>query len=200
MKLKKSILVGLIGLLIFTAIIFKHMNNYNLVVLDTNVKTVTIQDYPIALELETLVVESDVIVVGHFEDFIESWNMARNPKDISKSDDKMYVEGRLFSFVVDEYLKGEGDENIRVNLRYKYQDIVDEMYIEPIPNEKIMLFLSKDKVFNNYYGTMQPFTFRVVEDTLEVKTNLKAVEDEFKKNKITILDVIEKISVIEKTF
>jgi len=165
-------------------------------------------DYPIALEVDELVMESDGIVKGRYTEYLESWNMARNPIDIQKPADDIYIEGKIFIFEVDEYIKGNGDNKIRVNLKHKIGQIIDERYMEPTLNEELVIFLSKDEVFNNYYGVMQPFEFRVLNESmdvktnlvkgnLEVKTNLKNIESIFKQNKINTLDVVNKVKKLQ---
>ena len=40
-----------------------------------------------------MVKEADVVAIGNYDGFDSTWNMARNPQDISQEDQENYVEG-----------------------------------------------------------------------------------------------------------
>jgi hypothetical protein len=75
------------------------------------------QDYPTTSELEEMVQEADVVLIGEYKDLDHTWNMARDPDDFQKEDTENYVEGHIYNFKVDEILKGESVlESLQVNL------------------------------------------------------------------------------------
>lgn len=158
-----------------------------------NLVVKTTYDYPVAMDIHSIIHESDVIVVGKYVKFHSSWNMARDPNDINKEDPNLYVEGKVFEFQVDQYLYGKGDSLILVNHKYKHDGIIDERYIEPLLGESVVLFLQKG-VFNQYYGAMQPFQFKLKNNHLAVMSNLTQVKEAFKKS----ISLDELISAIGK--
>ncbi|WP_353096145.1 hypothetical protein [Tissierella praeacuta] len=171
-------------------------------------KVVISIDYPVTSKLECMVDESDYIIVGSYFGFNSSWNMARNPKDITKEDTERYIEGRLYDFRVDEILKGtEVKDSIKVNHRYlermifvdsneitnsegiiegeknyttEYSfDKKDILFIEPELNAKYILFLKKDLDMDNYYGSIEPFSIKFnSKDISELQSNLIGLDKE----------------------
>lgn len=199
--MKKSIIILFMSLIVISIIFFPQYNN-------TNNKKIITTDYPISLDIDKLIKESAIVVKGRYTGYIESWNMARNSMDVSKPADDIYIEGKVFAFDVDEYIKGNGPRTINVNLRYKQEEMIDERYIEPTINEEVVLFLSKDKVFDLYYGSMEPFEFKLTNrsldvktnlltENLEVKTNLNDIKNKFKDNRINKLELIDKVKKLK---
>lgn len=153
-------------------------------------------DYPMTYDIDKIINESDIIVSGQYQKYTSSWNMARNPENILEEAKDMYIEGRLYEFKVDNYLKGGSDSTISVNLSYSHNGTIDETYIEPVVGEKVVLFLKKDSNFNNYYGSIEPFQFSLGNDMIYVKTNIKDVRNSFEGGMdIPFKDLSEKISL-----
>lgn len=135
---------------------------------------------PTANDLSSMIDESEFIVIGEYGKFIENWNLARNPNDITKEDTEIRVEGRKFEFKVEKYLKGSGDSNVVISIPYSHEGIVDDTYYEPESGNKVILFLKKNNEFNNYYPSIYPYEFEIAKDKIKFKTNVKYIEDSFK--------------------
>lgn len=152
--------------------------------------TVTHYDYPTAVNIKGVINEAEIIVIGKYAQYDSSWNMARNPDDITNEDPNMYVEGKLYRFTVDKYLKGNGSSSILVNKKFKNKDgQIDERYVEPIFDETVVLFLKYEKDFKNYYGAIQPFEFKLNDNQLQVITNLRYIRQSFT-NEIPLSEVL----------
>ena len=158
-------------------------------------------DYPVATSLEDMQRASTYILVGHFNGEYETWNMARNPENLSEEDEKNRVEGRLYQFEVEEVLRGDvTEETVAVNLTYSkaIESIVsnaeideegnitkeatesktynytvqDPLFIEPSTSDTYILFLLKNSQQNNFYGAIEPFRIRLEGDKAVLETNL----------------------------
>jgi hypothetical protein len=168
---------------------FKNNNTNN------DIQVVRRTDYPIASTIENLATSSDIIVIGEYKNFVKTWNMARDINDITKEASDISVLGDIYDFDVTKSLKGDIKNNsvIPVNIQRKNRDTIDEKYIAPELNKKIVLFLKKDANFGVYYATMEPFQFEILSNTslsgdyedsdIKVKSNLKSVIDNFSKDK-----------------
>lgn len=127
---------------------------------------------------------SQVIVVGQYKGYDSSWNMARNPNNVLEEDSENYTEGHFYEFSIDEVLKGDVDEReILVNHRYseivKTTDpnteftLIDPLYIAPEYGVSYILFLTKEEIFGNYYGSIEPFSIKIESDnTVTLNSNL----------------------------
>lgn len=144
-------------------------------------------DYPIAYDINNLINSSTNIVKGHFTRYIDTWNMARNPDNLQEEDKNVRIEGRLFEFVINKELKGNMSkkEIITVNLPYSHYGVIDELYVEPVLDENVTLFLKYDSDFKCYYPAIEPYQFIVKDNELKVKSNNKKVALEFNKKEIT---------------
>lgn len=152
--------------------------------------------YPIADNFNSLIGETDVIVKGSFYAFDSKWNMARNPENIQEEDPNLLVEGLLYKFEVNEFIAGEGNNDILVNLEYSFADKLSEYFMEPDFGKEVILFLKFNKDFDHYYGVMEPFRFEVDGENIKVKTNIKKIENNFKDKatKESLKDKVKKIS------
>ncbi|UTR13118.1 cardiolipin synthase [Salipaludibacillus sp. LMS25] len=176
-----KIIIPIASLLIIGIAIYQYTNIFK-----EEIYITYSADFPVTEELEEMAEEAEVIAFGTYEGLNSNWNMARDPNDPSKEDQENYVEGKLYDFQVEEYILGDGDEKIQINLRYKEEikvedsegkihtiENVDPLFIEPEIGEKYIVFLKKDDDFGNYYGAIEPF--QVVFDAEEraiLKTNL----------------------------
>src|SRR5690625_3481805 len=109
------------------------------------------EDYPVASSIDDLTEEADIIVIGQFLSDYETWNMARDPKDVQKEDENNDVEGKLYSFEVFDYLKGNGKDSIEVNMMHTFNGVVSERYFEPNVDRDVLLFLYYNNDLYNYY-------------------------------------------------
>jgi len=126
--------------------------------------------------------QADLVVIGHFESYKNSWNMARNIEDSSKESEDYYVEGKLYSFVIEEVIKGVCDsDTIEINQRYSddYSGKVelDKYFIEVEYSQKYVLFLTYNEMFNHYYGVFNPFIFTINNDIIHPCANGDEIED-----------------------
>lgn len=132
-------------------------------------------DAPSYRSLEDLTANAEYIVTGTYTSFDGTWNMSRDPSDISREAADSYVEGRLYTFQVDSVIKGALSESrIQINLRHGEQVtfeeddlfVTDPKYVEPELGQTYLLFLSKEhsQAFEGYYGTAYPFAIRLEPD------------------------------------
>lgn len=165
----------------------------------SKLQTKSSSDFPVAMTIDKLTSESDIIVVGSYNKFINNWNMARHPEDFNKEDPNIYVKGALYEFNIEEFLKGNNidKKTITVNVAVSNPGgSVDERYIEPVIGEKVILFLKKSPIADRYFGTMEPYQFSIPDtsnksyssDRIKVKTNLKQVQQSFEGGKSFTLD------------
>ncbi|PWW42343.1 MULTISPECIES: matrixin family metalloprotease [Paenibacillus] len=170
-------------------------------------------DFPTTNKLEEMVQESDIIVIGEYQDGFETWNMLRDPNNSQKESEEAFVEGQLYDFKIDNVIKGNVDGgNIKVNhraaesLTLKFSEDVEEQvtvsdlfYIAPKTKSKYVLFLKQNKELDNYYGAIEPFSV-TIDDNNFVKLNSNIIgsegtSQEFQLNNVTvhndILDSIE---------
>ena len=159
-------------------------------------------DFPVALSISEMTENAQVVVIGKYSNYDSSWNMARNPSNISYEDSENFTEGHLYAFTVEEVLKGEVSElDILVNHRYSEilkimesnaevsnEGIIlkeatkenelrltvhDPLYISPELGVSYILFLMKDEVFGYYYGAIEPFSIIISSDsTVVLRSNL----------------------------
>lgn len=151
---------------------------------------------------------SDCVVIGHYGDFLYDYNMSRNPSDPSQESTEDYAGGRMYTFHVEQVLKGEIEqESISVSLAYqeRYRGeitnvVTDERgnvikeptkrdpyeiyairdtYMEPDPEERLMLFLCYEPFMDSYFAANEPFTIVIGEDeALQLKSNLLLPQEE----------------------
>ena len=148
------------------------------------------KDYPHADSVTSMTEQATYVVIGTYTEFIKSWNM------YGDSDDS-YAEGRLYSFAVEEVLKGSVEEKeILVNQQYletlsyvesdeKIEngiiteeatwsvehkiDYNNPMYIEPELGSRYVLFLDKNTY---YYGSSEPFMIKLDGESAQLCSNI----------------------------
>lgn len=165
-------------------------------------------DYPVATNLSQMTDEADLIVIGKYVGLDSIWNMARDPDNVKNEDSENYVEGQLYSFVIDDVLKGDTvTDTILVNHRYSETvksiesnakineegiivkaatksneitlKVLDPLFIEPDLNSTYILFLLKDQDFGNYYGAIEPFVIKITDEIAVLQSNLIDKADNF---------------------
>lgn len=91
----------------------------------------------------------------------------------------------MYNFKVEESIIGENENDILVNIAYQEQheytnednqetsfDVIDPYYVEPEIGSTYILFLKKDELFGNYYGSIEPFQIKIHSDNqVELMTN-----------------------------
>lgn len=144
-------------------------------------------DYPIAEDLSTMTEQSDFIVIGQYTAKLGTWNMARDPNDLSKESSEESVTGQLYRFEIDTVLKGNvNSRQIQINLRRSERmthtesnavtnregiilkpatqettttfTVDDPLFIEPLLSQETMLFLNYDERTGYHYPAVEPFT------------------------------------------
>lgn len=166
------------------------------------------KDFPSTSDLNDMINEADVIVIGHYTGLDSKWNMARNPNNPSEEDKENYVEGHLYNFNISDTIKGAIDsKQIKVNHRFaetiklevsdevvspegiitkkatnvEIKEIVnkDPLYIEPKNGKKYMLFLKENKVIGNYFGAIEPFSIIIDKNNKAVlQTNIETIDED----------------------
>ena len=147
------------------------------------------EDRNIVSNYEEAINQSELIVIGHFEGYKESWNMARNIEDSLKESEEYYVEGKIYSFVVDEVLKGSfATEKIEVNQRfsdnYSGKVKLDEYYVDVDYSQEYVLFLAYNELFEHYFGSFSPFIYTLNDSTVSPCVNNGQTE-----NTVSSIDV-----------
>ena len=165
-------------------------------------------DYPTSGNSQVLRDHADSIVIGHYDEFIKAWNIARDLEDSSKESSEHYVEGHIYSFQVEQVVKGEcSEETIYINIPYKERirgeitnvvindrgsivkeaterdlyefEVIRQFYIEPKLGERVMLFLRGDPEFDSYFAAIEPYMIAFDEnDIAEVRSNFLLSEEE----------------------
>lgn len=103
---------------------------------DANTNLVIAHDILVASNFSDMVEQSEIVVLGTYNNFDSSWNMARDPNDLYKEATDHYIEGKLYNFTVDEVLAGDLQTNeIRINHRYSeiinYEETSGDEIISP---------------------------------------------------------------------
>lgn len=198
LKSKLKIYLPVILIVVFISVIYISLNNNPV----SKASAIKINyDYPITDSLDTMSEAAELIVVGKYTGLNSTWNMARDPNNISQEDTSNYVEGKLYDFTIDKVVKGNVDTNgILINHRYSeimrhiesnavidedgniiqkatkenefFFTVHDPFFIEPEIGETYILFLSKDQNFNNYYGCIEPFAIKIKNGAAELQSNL----------------------------
>lgn len=113
-------------------------------------------DYKVISELSEMVEESELVVVGKFGSYTESYNSDRDIKDPSKPSKESFSEGKIYQFQVNETLKGKTDSSaIRVGIPYTKEitglrdekgnklnvKVKNSLSVTPDPQTRYILFL-----------------------------------------------------------
>ena len=167
-------------------------------------------DSPISADLCDMYNRADLVAVGQYQELEERWNMFRNPENPAEEAEDAYFEGHIYRFAVESVLKGvETDGEIRVNIPDKRTlrgevpnlvvdangqvlqeatgtdpyvfDSIWEFYMEPDPEETVILFLSDNQAEDRYFPAIEPFTIALEADGhLALRSNLLLPEAELR--------------------
>lgn len=120
---------------------------------------------------------SDVVVIGEvIKKTNKSRNLSRNPKNIELDAEDEITMSQEYKFKVSNWIKGTGSEIIDI----VYSDYTEikttgvKFVRDPdtlIPNTKYVLFLNKG-IEDTYYGSAQPWQFKIVSDKIKVSSNI----------------------------
>jgi hypothetical protein len=143
-------------------------------------------DIPQYSEIKKLVSSSDAVFIGTVEGISGTRNLARDPKDPSKEDPEILVEGVDYKVTIKEFLKGHDQdpqvlvtENRSVQYRKNDPVAVDEHFIDLIPGETYVFFTDKSQTTGRYFATGDPFFFQINHSSVQVKSNSKELEKYF---------------------
>ncbi|MFD1927182.1 hypothetical protein ACFSFY_03785 [Sporosarcina siberiensis] len=134
-------------------------------------------DYEVNGDVEGIVANSDYIVKGHYEKFVEDWNMGEN-----------YLS-KIYTFIVDEELAGETGKTIEVAIPHTVylesnnagEHVEAELnlpnYNKPDLNKEYVLFLKKLQTKDAYGPASVPFQVEIGSDNIvKLLTNTENTE------------------------
>ena len=144
----------------------------------------TKRDYAVANSLKEMTENAEIVVEGYFAEQIGTWNMARDNFDSSKESKDFYVEGKLYTFVVEKVYKGTSPTQITVNQEYSDnyngKTEINPYYFEIKTGEKYILFLTNNNEFAHYYGAFEPWAVRITDGKAELMGNMTDVHIDYK--------------------
>lgn len=139
-------------------------------------------DYEVNGDVEGIVANSDLIVKGRYEKFVEDWNMGEN-----------YLS-EVYTFIVDEELAGKTKKTIEVAIPHTVylesnnagEHVEAELnlpnYNKPDLNKEYVLFLKKLQTKDAYGPASVPFQVEIGSDNIvDLLTNTENTES----NKVT---------------
>ncbi|MEH6945198.1 hypothetical protein [Bacillus sp. JJ722] len=152
-------------------------------------------DYEVNGDIEGLANSADFIVLGHYNKYIENWNMGENH------------EGEIYSFVVDQALMGSLKGEIEVSIPHSIyvstevdgkeygNDVIVSNYHKPNLDKQYVLFLKKLQTRDSYGPSSVPFQIEIVGNTVELKYNEEIPSDIKTKNNDVIKINYEQIDL-----
>jgi hypothetical protein len=153
--------------------------------------------------IEDMAKNADLVVVGYFNELVDTINMLRDPYNVLLESPYEYAEGRIYDFLIDEVIAGEIDDNkISVGLSYSYDyEFIDKqgvekhiqvpysLYKSPKPKQKYVLFLYKNEELDTYFIPFEPYRLLVnEEDTVSIDSSLVDNHNETSKEHIVKLE------------
>lgn len=136
-----------------------------------NLGNTVISDYEAYDTIKDLSKESDCIVVGEVIKMSNnSRNLAKDPKNPKEDAKDWKCMSQEYDFQISQWLKGNGENNISI-VYPGTTELSSEAKIEssnPLePGQKYILFL-KNGVEGTYYGTAEPWQFKIVSENIQV--------------------------------
>ena len=199
MKYKYTIIIVSLCLIAFGIGIFSRQQKTD----NSGYKQVIHSDYDVAYNLEQLKEVSDIIVKGKYVEFIDTWNMSRDPINIQKEDSEYYIEGKNYRFQIEEVIKGNPEsDSIIVSIESATRNSIDfrendndqpdihhymytnPRFIEPDIGNEYVLFLDYNNSIENfdyYYGAIEPFSIKIENNKTILQSNL--IIDKIRKKK-----------------
>lgn len=137
-------------------------------------------NYQVVNSLDEMVSAAGVVVVGYFDKQIDTMNMRRDPKDMTKESELSYEEGRIYEFTIEEVLVGKvSEEKINIALAFSTEAVIydsngeevkvqlrDPFFREPKLQQKYMLFLYKNNELNTYFKSFEPYRVEIQDGIL----------------------------------
>lgn len=185
---KKAIVIVII---IFTCFLLAGISIYFYITLNQTEKNeaMEISDIETASNLKNMVKSADVIVVGQYKGLYSTINLARDEQDRSKESTEEYLGGKVYSFHVDQTLKGElKDNSIHIVHRYSNQFEIEETlghedkeveqadptYIKPSMGKTYIAFIKQPEVEDFYEQSVEPYLIKVdTDEQVEIKSQIK---------------------------
>lgn len=210
MKKKLSLLIALVLSISFVSVFF-YTNGFGTLqeknkskedrfeVVDVDI----INEREIYENIEQMARESELVVVGHFEEKIDELNLYRDATNIVNESKDEYAEAYVYPFVVDDIIAGTIDEEtLHVALSYseelEYTDkngkkrnitFIDELYKEPAFNERYVLFLTENKTLETYFVPFHPYRLLIkADDSVEVDSVLVSKQKNKWENEVVRLE------------
>lgn len=130
--------------------------------------------------------QADLVVVGSYQKYRGKWNMDRDGMNPQQESATTYSEGRKYSFLPEQVLKGPQPEGeIIINKPYStgasfpdgrggqvpYQ-IPSQYFTEPKLGRKYLLFLNYDSQFDLFYSIGEPSEVLLANGVAQVQSNL----------------------------
>lgn len=188
---KKLFLIGLPILLLLSALYIRDAQFDSTSMPAKEVYKYVSSDYPVFEDIQQMCEQADCIVLGQYGEFLSTWNMDRNPENPVEEDPNSYSEGRLYSFNVEQVLKGEPPpDEITISKYYSFGSeysvgkidgveqyapcqIPTQYFVEPEYGVDYLLFLDYNEVADNYYAIGEPWEMAIRADgTADLKSNL----------------------------
>lgn len=211
-KNKPNLFIVLIGLLALGLAVFSFSTkNSNASESEyKNTSTVEVSsNYQVVNSLHEMVSATGVVVVGYFDKQIDTMNMSRDSKDITKESKAGYEEGRVYEFTVEEVLVGKvRDEKINIALAYSSETVIydsngDEVKVqlpnpffkEPKRQQKYMVFLYKNSELNTYFKSFEPYRIEIQDGILVTDSVLFSTKSDDKTSTVKLEKTKEIITV-----
>lgn len=166
-------------------------------------------NYQVVNRLDEMVNSTGVVVVGYFDKQIDTMNMKRDSKDITKESKLSYEEGRIYEFTVEEVIVGKvRDEKVNIALAVSLETIIfdsngdevkiqipDPLFEEPKRQQKYMLFLYKNIELNTYFKSFEPYRVEIQDGILSMDSVLFSNKKEDKTSTVKLEKTKEIITV-----
>lgn len=171
-------------------------------------------DIFIVEDINNMVLNSDIVVEGYFNQKVDTINMLRDPADVTKESSIGYEEGYIYDFKISEVLAGDIDKkNINVGFRYSYLyeyldkdggkvdiQIPNSLFIEPKQKQKYILFLYENPELDTYFVPFEPYRIEVSEDNLvSIDSALMDKDSETVVNNVKLEKTKEELRIIDDT-
>lgn len=136
-------------------------------------------DYHVVTHLPEMVKKSELVVIGKFGPYLQSYNSDRDIQNPAKPSKHSYSESKIYQFQIREILKGNTDSStLRVSIPYSKEiagltdekgnplkvRVKDVLSINPDPQKEYVLFLNKHRYMEAYIAPFYP-------NIIEVQSN-----------------------------
>lgn len=157
-------------------------------------------DYHVVTDLPEMTEKSELIVIGKFGPYLESYNSDRDMKNPAKPSKNSYSESKIYQFLIRETIKGKTESStLRVSIPHTKEisgltdengnplkiRVKDSLSMDPDPQKEYVLFLKKDRYIDTYLAPFYPNIIEInsnqqvhlkkplskIEETIQSKTN-----------------------------